>query len=63
MADQFISKIKLANGTVVNLKDAKARQDLLTLLGSHGLTALGDAAWKALASSISDSDEGLANAK
>lgn len=61
MAD--ISKIKLANGTVVNLKDAQGRADLVTLLGSHGLAALGDAAWKALAASISDSDEGLANAK
>ena len=61
MAD--ISKIKLANGTTVNLKDAQGRADMTTLLGSHGLTALGDAAWKALAASISDNDEGLANAK
>lgn len=63
MADSYISKIKLANGTVVNLKDAQARADMITLLGGHGLAALGDAAWKALAASISDNDEGLANAK
>ena len=63
MPEQFISKIKLANGTVVNLKDAQARADMLTLLGGHNLEALGAAAWKALAASISDSDEGLASAK
>lgn len=58
-----ISKIKLANGTTVTLKDAQGRADLLTLLGGHDLAALGNAAWKALAASISDNDEGLANAK
>lgn len=60
MAD--ISKIQLANGTVVNIKDAAARSNIATLLGSHALEALGAAAWKALAASISDSDTGLASA-
>lgn len=60
MAD--ISKIKLANGTYVNIKDATARSNIETMLGEHALAALGDAAWKALAASISDSDTGLANA-
>lgn len=60
MAD--ISKIKLANGTYVNLKDAVARGNITTLLGSHALEALGAAAWKALAANISDSDTGLATA-
>lgn len=60
MAD--ISKLQLTNGTVVNLKDATARANISTLIGSHALEALGAAAWKALAASISDSDEGLASA-
>ena len=62
MANALISKIKLANGNYVDLKDAKARADLLTLLGSHNLEALGAAAWKAIAASITDSDTGLATA-
>ena len=60
MAD--ISKIKLANGTYVNIKDATARGNIETMLGEHALTALGAAAWKALAASISENDEGLATA-
>lgn len=51
MAD--ISKIKLANGTTVTLKDAQGRADITTLLGGHALGALGDAAWKAVATEIS----------
>ena len=35
MAD--ISKIKLANGTTVTLKDAQGRTNMTTLLGSHAL--------------------------
>lgn len=58
MAD--ISKIKLANGTTVTLKDAQGRADITTLLGGHALNALGAAAWKAVAASISG--EGLVDA-
>lgn len=58
MAD--ISKIKLANGTVVTLKDAKARADLLTLLGSHALTALESAAWLAADSEVKSDATGVA---
>ena len=58
MAD--ISKIKLANGTTVTLKDAKGRADITTLLGDHALNALGAAAWKAVAANISE--EGLVDA-
>lgn len=58
MAD--ISKIKLANGTVVTIKDTQGRADVTTLLGGHTLGALGAAAWKAVAASISD--EGLVDA-
>lgn len=51
MAD--ISKIKLANGTLVTLKDAQGRTNMTTLLGGHELGALGAAAWKAVATEIS----------
>ena len=53
MAD--ISKIKLANGTTVTLKDAQGRADMTTILGGHALEALGAAAWKAVAADISGS--------
>lgn len=58
MAD--ISKIKLANGTTVTIKDAEGRTNVTTLLGSHKLEALGAAAWKAVAANISG--EGLVDA-
>ena len=58
MAD--ISKIKLANGTTVTLKDAQGRADMTTILGGHALEALGAAAWKAVAATISG--EGLVDA-
>lgn len=51
MAD--ISKIKLANGTTVTIKDAQGRADMTTILGAHPLEALGAAAWKAVAANIS----------
>ena len=51
MAD--ISKIKLANGTIVTIKDAKGQADMTTILGGHALEALGAAAWKAVATEIS----------
>lgn len=63
MADSYISKIKLANGTTVLLKDAKGRADMETLLGEHALLALGDAAWKAVAAGITNGDAGLATAE
>ena len=55
-----ISKIKLANGTTVTIKDAQGRADMTTILGSHALEALGAAAWKAVAANISG--EGLVDA-
>ena len=60
MAD--ISKIKLANGTTVTIKDAQGRADMTTILGGHELVALGDAAWRAVAASISDKDGKIADA-
>lgn len=50
-------------GVDYNLKDAAATAKLTTLLGKHAVEALGAAAWKALAASISDNDEGLPTAK
>ena len=61
MAD--ISKIKLANGTTVTIKDAQGRADVTKLLGSHALEALGAAAWKAVAAGITEGDVGLATAE
>lgn len=58
MAD--ISKIKLANGTTVTIKDAQGRADMTAILGGHALEALGAAAWQAMAASISDA--GIADA-
>jgi hypothetical protein len=57
-----LSKIKLGN-TVYDLKDAKSRQDLETLLGSHALEALGTAAWADVASTgVSDNNGTLPTA-
>lgn len=56
----YISKIKLANGSSVDIKDAEGRANVTTLLGGHALEALGAAAWKAVAANISG--EGLVDA-
>ena len=56
----YISKIKLANNTTVDIKDAEGRANVTTLLGGHALEALGAAAWKAVAANISG--EGLVDA-
>ena len=61
MAD--ISKIKLANGTTVDIKDAKGRANMTTILGGHALEALGAAAWKAVAAGITEGDVGLTTAE
>ena len=53
MANNDISKIKLANGTTVTIKDAEGRGNMTTLLNGHALEGLGAAAWKAVAAEIS----------
>ena len=60
-----ISKIKLANGTTVLLKDAQGRADMTTLLGTHALAALKAAAWLGADTAITEaaSDENVATAK
>ena len=55
MPDNYISRIKLSNGSYVLIKDSKAQSDISTLLGSHALTVLGSAAWEPVASSITAS--------
>ena len=49
MAD--LSKVKVL-GSEYNLKDAKGRADMATILGDHALEALGAAAWKAVAAEV-----------
>lgn len=56
----YISKIKLANGPTVDIKDAEGRANVTTLLGGHAIEALGAAAWKAVAADISG--DGLVDA-
>ena len=52
MAD--ISKIKINSEEALNIKDAQGRADLLTLRGSHPLTALGSAAWLNVVDEVTD---------
>lgn len=56
----YISKIKLANGPTVDIKDAEGRKNVATLLGDHNIEALGAAAWQAVAANISE--KGLVDA-
>lgn len=52
MAD--ISKIKINSGEPLNIKDDIGRKNMATLLGSHGLTALGSAAWLNVVDEVTD---------
>ena len=61
MAD--ISKIKLANGTTVDIKDAQGRANMKTLLGEHAFEALGAAAWKAVAAEVNGGGANLPTAE
>lgn len=63
MAD--ISKIKINEGEALNIKDAQGRTNMTTLLGGHSLTALGNAAWKNVATTVSaaSTNDDLATAK
>ena len=61
MAD--ISKIKLANGTIVDLKDAQGRANVTTLLNGHALEALGAAAWRAVATEVTGGGKALPTAE
>lgn len=57
MAD--ISQVTLPSGNTYNIKDAQSRSDLLTLLGSHILIALGAAAWMSQDSSVTAGGTGV----
>lgn len=63
MANNDISKIKLANGTIVTIKDAQGRDNVTKLLGGHALEALGAAAWKAVAAEVNGGGEALPTAE
>ena len=61
MADKgYISKIKLATGDIVTIKDAQGRADMTTLLGGHALAALKAAAWLDVDASLVDGGTGVA---
>lgn len=62
MANKLLSVFNVG-GVDYNLKDAAATSKLETLLGKQAVQELGAAAWKAIAASISDTDEGLPTAK
>lgn len=52
----MLQKVQL-NGATYYLKDAEARANFETLIGSHNLAALSDAAWRAItAQTIGDND-------
>ena len=63
MANNDISKIKLANGTIVTIKDAQGRDNVTKLLGGHVLEALGAAAWKAVAAEVNGGGADLPTAE
>lgn len=63
MADNKLLSKVVINGNSYDLKDAVARTKVEALIGNHAIEALGTAAWKAIAASISDTDEGLPTAK
>lgn len=57
----YLSKVKLANGNIYDLKDALSRQKLMTLLGLENEAALeafdqelGEAAWKAVETTLAN---------
>lgn len=56
---KVLSKIKIA-GVVYDLKDAIARSNLETLLGTHALKALGSAAWVDTDSKVTEGASGVA---
>jgi hypothetical protein len=61
MANGLLSKVKI-NDVVYNLKDADSRSKISTLVGEHTVEALGAAAWKAVASQVSEGSVDLPTA-
>lgn len=59
----YISKIKLATGNSVDIKDAEGRKNVETLLNGHAIEALGAAAWKAVAAEVSGGGAALPTAE
>ena len=60
MANALLSKMKVG-GVIYDLKDAAARTELDTLVGTHAVEALGTAAWEAVASEVKAGGTGLPN--
>ncbi len=60
MADNKLLSKVVINGSPYDLKDAVARTKVETLIGSHAVEALGEAAWKSVAANMSG--EGLIDA-
>lgn len=60
MANALLSKMKVG-GVIYDLKDAAARAELDTLVGSHAIEALGLAAWEAIATEVKEGGTGLPN--
>lgn len=62
MADKFLSIFNVG-GTDYLLKDNAATQKLATLLGTNAVKALGEAAWKAVATEVTGGGEALPTAE
>ena len=62
MADKFLSIFNVG-GTNYLLKDNAATQKLATLLGTNAVKALGEAAWKAVATEVTGGGEALPTAE
>jgi len=52
----LLSKVKVGN-TVYYLKDAEGRANLETLLGTHAVAALSDAAWREISEVVGNNDK------
>ena len=55
----YISRIKLSNGSYVLIKDSKAQSDISTLLGSHALAAIGAAGWLGVDNAVTADGQGV----
>ena len=58
MANALLSKMKVG-GVIYDLKDAAARTELDTLVGTHAVEALGTAAWEAVAAKVAADTNGV----
>lgn len=60
MPDIYISRVKLSDGsTYAIIKDAEARSDISTLLGTHALAAIGAAGWLGVDNAVTTDGQGV----